>query len=84
MSPVGPVAEEGRGQPFLLTPPLPAARLSVYRGKALPDFAYEFFILSNKHLLSTYAVLGTGEAVQNTQPRAPIRPPEGSAWISPL
>lgn len=69
-------ASSGRGGAGTALPPdtpLPAARLSVYRGKPLPDLAYAFFILlSNKHLLSTYAVLGTGDAVQNTRPRPPL------------
>lgn len=61
---------------------LTCSKALAYKGKPLPAVVYAFFILlSNRHFLSTYTVLGSGDAVGNTRAQAPIRPPEGSAWL---
>lgn len=67
VNPVGPVSEEVQGQPFSLTPPLPAARLSVSKCKPPPFHCPCILILlSNTHLLGAYSGLDTGMQWEHT------------------
>lgn len=82
MSPAGPRAGTG------LPPDTPAylqQGSQPIRVSPLPALVYAFLTpLANKYPLNTYTALGTGDTMQGTGAQAPIRPPEGSAWLSSL